>query len=57
MEEKREFIDLKKRIRAQALILCFSERYDEKMWKKYAGLFLVLLPVVYKIYRKYGLKK
>lgn len=36
MEEKTEFIDLKKRIRDQALVSCFSERYDEKMWKKYA---------------------
>lgn len=26
MEEKREFIDLKKKIRAQALLLCFSEK-------------------------------
>lgn len=36
IEEKIEFIDLKKRIRDQALVSCFSEQYDEKMWKKYA---------------------
>lgn len=35
IEEKIEFIDLKKRIRDQALVSCFSEQYDEKMWKKY----------------------
>ena len=34
--EETEFIDLKKRIRDQALVSCFSERYGEKMWKKYA---------------------
>ena len=32
-----EFIHLKKKIRDQALVSCFSEQYSEKMWRKYAN--------------------
>ena len=37
IELKTEFIDLKEKIRDQALVSCFSEQYSEKMWEKYAN--------------------
>ena len=36
IEIRPEFIELKKKIRDQALVSCFSEQYSEKMWDEYA---------------------
>lgn len=37
IEIRPEFIELKKKIRDQALISCFSEQYSGKMWNEYAN--------------------